>query len=68
MLKTRVLLVAGVILMASACSTESAKRTGYETLQNMREQECQKDLTSECEKRESYEAYQRNKKEVEESK
>lgn len=52
-------LVAGAVLTVSACSTESLKRTGYETLQNVQEQQCQKELSSECPERESYDAYQR---------
>ncbi len=54
----RVLLFIGIIFILSACSMASLKRTGYETLQNAQAQQCQKDLNSECPKRESYEAYQ----------
>ena len=52
-------LFTGLIIAISACSTGSLKRTGYETLQNIGEMQCQKELSSECQKRESYDAYQR---------
>jgi hypothetical protein len=42
-----------------ACSTESWKQTGYETLQNIRQQQCEKNLSMECVERKSYEAYRR---------
>jgi uncharacterized protein YceK len=62
----RVLCLA-IIVLVSGCSSESAKRTAYETLQNVRQQECLKNLSSDCEKRESYEDYQRKRKELEPS-
>lgn len=61
--KLRVLVLAGVIVSIPACSAESLKRTGYETLQNIQETQCEKDLSAECPERESYEAYQRKIKE-----
>lgn len=63
----RVLCLAMVGLTAG-CSTDTAKRTAYETLQNVRQQECLKNLSSDCEKRESYEDYERKRKELEPSK
>ena len=58
-----------VIALVAGCSTETAKRTAYETLQNIREQECLKDPNSpsECGKRDSYEDYQRKRNELEPS-
>jgi len=61
---SHVVLLAGVIFTISSCSKESLKRTGYETLQNVQEQRCQKDLSSECPERESYDAYQRKMEEL----
>ena len=49
----------GTALIVSACSTDFYKRTGFETLQNIQEQQCQQELSSECPDRESYEEYQR---------
>jgi hypothetical protein len=57
MINIRAVLVTGIIFSILACSTETLKRTGYETLQNVQEQQCRKDLSSECQKRESYDAY-----------
>ena len=42
-----------------ACSTESWKQTGYETLQNIHQQQCEKNFSMECGERKSYEAYRR---------
>ena len=47
------------IVCVSACSTDSAKRVAYETLQNIKEQECLRNNSSDCPKRESYDDYQR---------
>lgn len=58
------ILIAGVTVFAQGCSSESAKRTSFETLQNVREQQCSKDLTNNCPPRESYEDYQRKRKEA----
>jgi hypothetical protein len=57
-----------IVALTAGCSSESAKRTAYETLQNVRQQECLKNLSAECEKRESYEDYERKRKELEPTK
>jgi hypothetical protein len=57
-----------IAALIAGCSSESAKRTAYETLQNVREQECLKNLSSDCEKRESYEDYECKRKELEPTK
>ena len=54
----------GTALFIAACSTETAKRTTFETLQNLRQQECQKNGDADCQKRESYDEYQRQKQEA----
>jgi hypothetical protein len=58
-----------MIVLVSGCSSETAKRTAYETLQNIHEQDCLKDPNSpsECRKRDSYEDYQRQQKALEPS-
>jgi hypothetical protein len=60
---TRVLCLA-IVALTVGCSTDTAKRTSYETLQNARQQECLKSLSSDCEKRESYEDYEHKRKEL----
>ncbi len=57
----RSLCLAGAVVAAAGCSAEKAQRTAYETLQNVREQECLKSLNSQagCGKRQSYDEYQR---------
>jgi len=47
----------------SACSSDSVRRTTYETLQNVGEQQCEKDLSSECPERQSYDEYRRSQEE-----
>ena len=54
-----ILLLGGLMLCAHGCSTESLKRTGYETLQNVEDERCLRNLSSECPERESYDEYQR---------
>ncbi len=58
----RVLLMVTMVNL-SACSIDSAKRVTYETLHNMKEQQCLRNNLSDCSKRESYDDYelQRNK-------
>ncbi|MBI5430012.1 MAG: hypothetical protein HY938_06080 [Nitrosomonadales bacterium] len=53
-----------IVFFASGCSSDTARRTTYETLQNVRQQECLKTPSSDCGKRESYEDYQRKRKEL----
>ena len=48
-----------IVSVTTSCSKDSLKRTSYETLKNIHEQQCQKDLSSDCPERESYDAYQR---------
>jgi len=49
-------------VLFAGCSTGSAKRTTYETLQNIRQQECLKTPSADCEKREYYDDYERKRK------
>lgn len=48
-----------ILIIFSGCSAESWKRTAYETAQNIKQQQCAKELRSECSQRDSYEEYQR---------
>lgn len=61
---TRILLLGGVILWTLGCSTESWKRTGYETLQNIEDERCLRDWSSDCPERESYDEYQRKRQDL----
>jgi hypothetical protein len=49
------------------CSGDMAKRTAYETLQNVRQQECLKASADNCDKRESYDDYLRKRRELDSS-
>ena len=49
--------------LACACSSEDVRRTTYETLQNVGEQQCDKDLSGDCPERQSYDEYHRSRQE-----
>jgi hypothetical protein len=57
-------LIVGALAFAPGCSTEALKRTTYESLQNVRDQQCHRELSSDCPPRESYDEYQRKRKEL----
>jgi curli biogenesis system outer membrane secretion channel CsgG len=63
-MKPYAVVAALAIAILQGFSSESAKRTAFETLQNMREQQCEQDLSSRCPPRESYAEYQRKRKEA----
>ena len=52
------------IALVAGCSSDTAKRTTYETLQNVRQRECMKNLTPDCDKRETYDDYERKRKDL----
>ena len=56
-----------LVLSAAACSTESLQRTGYETLQNIEQQRCQRDLSAQCAPRESFDSYRRERRELQQT-
>jgi len=58
----QILSTAAMLVLPAACSGDTAKRTSFETLQNLREQQCHHDLSGNCPPRESYEEYQRQRK------
>ena len=62
--KYALLLITGLLLLLQGCSSDTVKRTSFATLQNLREQECEKDLSGNCPQRERYNDYQRKKKEA----
>lgn len=63
-MKRRTLLfIAGFLALVQGCTSESVKRTSFETLQNIREEQCAKDLSGKCPPRETYDEYQSKLKE-----
>lgn len=46
-----------MVLTLQACSKEQVKRAGYETLQNMGELQCERELSADCTDQESHEDY-----------
>ena len=65
MKKKHMYILAGIALIVPACSTDFFKRTGFEMTQNIQEQQCQQELSSECPGRESYEEYHKKIKDAE---
>ena len=55
--------VACSIILVQACSKDALQRTGYETLQNVQEQQCEKELSADCPERARFEDYQQQRKE-----
>lgn len=58
-------ILGGILIGISACSSEDLKRTGFETLQNVRERDCPQDLTSSCPQRGSCDKYREEKRRLE---
>ena len=52
-----------VIMQLTGCSSAAAKRTAFETLQNVQAQQCERDLSGNCPQREDYDDYQRKRAE-----
>jgi len=62
-----IVLSLGAIFFLPGCSSDSAQRTAYEAVQGFGQQDCRKNPSAdaECSKRESYDDYQRKRKELE---
>jgi len=58
------LLALALFTLASGCSTETLSRTAYAALQSVGQQECEKNMSSDCLKMVSYDEYQRERKEL----
>ena len=63
MKKINLVITSSIIITLYGCSAESLKRVGYETMQNIGQQQCEKDYSSECPERLNYDEYQRNRNE-----
>lgn len=59
-------------LLVEGCSLATWQRVGYETVQNVKEQQCQKNLPrdkeGECQQKENYDAYQKRRTELSKTK
>lgn len=42
----------------SGCSADNVQRLSYETIQNLRQQQCEKNRATQCNQRQSYDQYQ----------
>lgn len=59
--------VLAALALCTGCSADTAKRTAYETMQNVRQQECLKTPGADCGKHGDYEDYQRQRRELQQS-
>ena len=59
----RVICLASVALV-TGCTAETAKHTAYETLQNIGQQQCEKSLSPDCDRRVTYDQYQREREKL----
>jgi hypothetical protein len=53
------LFLAALLPAVHGCTREALSRAGYETLQNIGQQQCEQDLSAGCPERRSYEEYRR---------
>jgi hypothetical protein len=54
-----------LIFTLSGCSADTVQRLTYESVQNLRQQQCQKNLSAtNCNTRQSYDSYQQNLQEL----
>ena len=54
-----------LIFTLCSCSTNTVKHMTYETVQNLRQEQCQKNKSlTDCDTRQNYDNYQRNLKET----
>lgn len=60
-MKHSVLVISGsLFLLVFACSSEMAKRSAYESLQNKAQLDCRQNPGSACQDHQSYDEYQRS--------
>lgn len=64
MARVFIIFIMSLFLITAGCSKNQVKRTAYETLQNVRQQECSRELSVDCEKRERMEVYEDKREEV----
>jgi hypothetical protein len=49
-----------ICLLSFGCSSERAKRSAYESLQNREQMDCRKNPGSQCPEKQNYDDYQRS--------
>ena len=53
-----------LLAMLSGCSADWPQRLGYHAVQNAGQLQCQKAMANDCERRQSYDEYQRERREM----
>jgi hypothetical protein len=53
-----------VLGLCSACGADWPQRLGYHVVQNAGQLQCQKAMANDCERRQSYDAYQREREQM----
>lgn len=49
-----------MFFVLAGCSADSIKRASYQTVQNLGQEQCQKQFSEDCRNRPGYDDYQRN--------
>lgn len=62
-MRIHLILCCGLLSLLQACSGETAKRTVYDTMQNVGRQQCRQDPTADCPPGQSYEEYRKQRQE-----
>ncbi|AMK78404.1 hypothetical protein A1342_06155 [Methylomonas methanica] len=52
------------LVMLGACSADWPQRLGYHAVQNAGQLQCQKAMANDCERRQSYDEYQREREQM----
>ncbi|OAI04661.1 hypothetical protein A1353_13000 [Methylomonas methanica] len=60
----KLILGVSATLGMAACSADWPQRLGYHAVQNAGQLQCQKAMSNDCERRQSYDAYQREREQL----
>ncbi len=52
------------LILLGGCSADWAQRLGYHAVQNAGQMQCQKAMANDCERRQSYDEYQRERQQA----
>ena len=57
-------IIAVGLAIVGGCSMEDAHQLGYATVQSMGQQQCQKAMVDDCDQKQNYETYQRERQQI----
>lgn len=59
MIRSGVIFISAVSLFVGGCTVDSLPALGYSVVDNLRQEQCQKAMNSDCKAKQSYDDYQR---------